>query len=78
METIEKVISILSEQLGMDEYEINGNSDFVNDLGMDSLDTVEIIMAVEKAFNLTIQDNEVEGIRTVNDLVKKIEEKLAQ
>ena len=78
METIEKVISILSEQLGMDEYEINGNSDFVNDLGMDSLDTVEIIMAVEKEFNLTIQDNEVDGIRTVNDLVKKIEEKLAQ
>lgn len=78
MKTIENVIKILSEKLGIDESEINGESNLLDDLGMDSLDMVEVIMAMEKEFEINMSDEELVGIKTVNDLVKKIEEKVAQ
>lgn len=73
MEMRERIINVLSEQLGVDKSEISDESNLVNDLGADSLDVVEIIMALEKEFDLTIPDSEVDGIKTVGDLVKKAE-----
>lgn len=78
MKTIENVIKILSEKLGIDESEINGESNLLDDLGMDSLDMVEVIMAMEREFEINMSDEELVGIKTVDDLVKKIEEKMAQ
>ena len=73
MEMRERIINVLSEQLGVNKSEISDESNLVNDLGADSLDVVEIIMALEKEFDLTIPDSEVDGIKTVGDLVKKAE-----
>ena len=74
-EIYEIVKEILVQTLGIDENKISEKSNFVDDLGADSLDSVEIIMAVEEKFNICCPDNEAEGIKTVKDLVKYIEEK---
>ena len=73
METKERIINLLSEKLGYDKTEIKESQDFVSDLGTDSLDMVEIVMGVEQEFGLTIDDKEIEGIKTVGDLIKKVE-----
>lgn len=65
----DKVKNIISEQLGIDEEEINMESSFVDDLGADSLDIVELIMALETEFDLEIPDEEAEKIGTVSDVV---------
>ena len=75
METKERVLNILDEQLGIPATEIKENNLLIEDLGMDSLDVVEIIMSVETEFGLKIDDNEAATIRTVKDLIDKIEEK---
>ena len=72
---LEKVRSIVSEQLSVDTGEVKTESNFQNDLGADSLDTVELVMALEEAFNIEIPDEAAEGIATVGDAVKYIEEK---
>ncbi len=72
---LEKVRSIVAEQLSVEEGEIKPDSNFQNDLGADSLDTVELVMALEEAFNIEIPDEAAEGIATVGDAVKYIEEK---
>jgi len=69
-----KVISIIVDKLGVDESEITMESSFTNDLGADSLDTVELIMEFEKEFNIAIPDDQAENIGTVGDAVKYIEE----
>ena len=74
METKEQIISILADKLGYEKSEINENQDFINDLGTDSLDIVEIIIEVEKKFGLKIEDEEVDEIKTVGDLIQKVEE----
>jgi acyl carrier protein len=63
----EKVKQIIVEQLGVDEAEVTQNASFVDDLGADSLDTVELVMAFEEAFEIEIPDEDAEKIRTVQD-----------
>ena len=74
-EILEKVCSIVSEQLSVESGEVKSDSNFQNDLGADSLDTVELVMALEEAFDIEIPDEAAEGIATVGDAVKFIEEK---
>ena len=68
----ERVKQIIVEQLGVDEGEVTPNASFVDDLGADSLDTVELVMAFEEAFDIEIPDEEAEKIRTVKDAVDYI------
>ncbi len=68
----EKVKQIIVEQLGVDEAEVTTNASFVDDLGADSLDTVELVMAFEEAFDIEIPDEDAEKIRTVQDAVTYI------
>ena len=68
----EKVKQIIVEQLGVDEAEVTNNASFVDDLGADSLDTVELVMAFEEAFEIEIPDEDAEKIRTVQDAVDYI------
>ena len=65
----ERVKQIIVEQLGVDEAEVTPNASFVDDLGADSLDTVELVMAFEEAFEIEIPDEDAEKIRTVKDAV---------
>ena len=74
---LEKVRSIVAEQLSVDSGEVKPESNFKNDLGADSLDTVELVMALEEAFDIEIPDEAAEGITTVGDAVKYIEDKQA-
>jgi acyl carrier protein len=69
----EKVKQIVVEQLGVDDTEVAGNASFVDDLGADSLDQVELVMAFEEAFDLEIPDEDAEKIRTVQDAIDYIE-----
>ena len=71
----EKVKQIIVEQLGVDEGEVTQNASFVDDLGADSLDTVELVMAFEEAFDLDIPDEDAEKIKTVKDAIDYIEAK---
>ena len=73
----EKIKQIVSEQLGVDEAEVIPTASFVDDLGADSLDTVELVMAFEEAFEIEIPDEEAEKIRTVQDAVAYVEKKVA-
>ena len=73
MENVEqRVKKIVAEQLGVNESEIKSESSFVDDLGADSLDTVELVMALEEEFETEIPDEEAEKIKTVNDVVEYI------
>ena len=63
----ERVKQIIVEQLGVEESEVTPNASFVDDLGADSLDTVELVMAFEEAFEIEIPDEDAEKIRTVKD-----------
>ncbi|MFN7299886.1 MAG: acyl carrier protein [Bacteroidia bacterium] len=69
-----KVKSIIVDKLGVEESEVNMEASFTNDLGADSLDTVELIMEFEKEFNIAIPDDQAEKIQTVGEAVKYIEE----
>ena len=73
----EKVSSIVAEQLSVDAAEVKSDANFQNDLGADSLDTVELVMALEEAFDIEIPDEAAEQIATVGDAVKYIQEKQA-
>lgn len=68
-----KVVEIIKDRLNVAEKDIELTSSFANDLGADSLDTVELIMEFEKAFNLTIPDADAESIKTVGDAISYIE-----
>lgn len=76
MSTFEKVQSIIVEQLGVEEDEVTEGASFVDDLGADSLDLVELVMAFEESFDTTIPDDEAEKIRTVDDAVKFIDSRM--
>ena len=71
-----KVKDIISEQLGVKKEEIKQESSFIDDLGADSLDTVEVVMALEEEFGIEIPDEDAEKITTVGQAVKYIEDKL--
>ena len=72
MAVAEKVKSIIVEQLGVDEEEVTLDASFTEDLGADSLDIVELVMAFEEAFEIEIPDEDAEKIRTVKDAVDYI------
>jgi acyl carrier protein len=72
--TFEKVKKIIVDQLGVDEAEVTMEASITDDLGADSLDQVELVMAFETEFNIDIPDEEAEKIKTVGDAVRKIEE----
>jgi acyl carrier protein len=69
-----RVKSIIVDKLGVDENEVTPEASFTNDLGADSLDTVELIMEFEKEFNIAIPDDQAENIGTVGDAIKYIED----
>ncbi|HHT9110062.1 MAG TPA: acyl carrier protein [Candidatus Brocadiaceae bacterium] len=69
-----KVKEIISKQLGVKAEDVKKETSFINDLGADSLDTVELIMEFEDAFDINIPDEEAEKIRTVGDAIKYIED----
>lgn len=70
-----KIKSIIVDKLGVDESEVVAEANFTNDLGADSLDTVELIMEFEKEFDMSIPDEDAENIATVGDAIKYISEK---
>ena len=71
---LERVIEIVSEQMGVDKSQVNNETSFVNDLGADSLDQVELVMLFEDEFKLEIPDEDAEKIQTIGDAVKYIGE----
>ena len=68
-----RVVSIIVDKLGVDEKEVTAEASFTNDLGADSLDTVELIMEFEKEFNIAIPDDQAEKIATVGDAINYIQ-----
>ena len=75
-DTEAKVKSIIVDKLGVDESEVVNEANFTNDLGADSLDTVELIMEFEKEFDISIPDEDAENIATVGDAVSYLNEKV--
>jgi acyl carrier protein len=73
--SVEKVKQIISEQLGVDEGEVTPSASFLDDLGADSLDQVELVMALEEAFDVEIPDEDAEKIRTVQDAIDYIDKR---
>ena len=69
----ERVIDIVGEQLGVNKEQINNETSFVNDLGADSLDTVELVMELEEEFDINIPDDAAEKIQTVGQAIAYIE-----
>jgi len=72
----EKIKTIIAEQLGVKPEEVTPQASFVEDLGADSLDTVELVMALEEEFGIEIPDEDAEKMSTVSDAIKYIEEKV--
>ena len=75
-EIVKQVKAIIVDKLGVEESEVTESANFTNDLGADSLDTVELLMEFERVFNIKIPDEETSGIATVGDAIKKVAEKL--
>ena len=78
MSIAQKVKQIIVEQLGVDEAQVDETASFVEDLGADSLDIVELVMAFEEAFDIDIPDEDAEKITTVKDAITYIENKSAK
>ena len=72
---LEQIKKILAEQFSMSEDDINMDTSFTEDIGADSLDLVELVMALEQEFDIEIDDEEVEKIKTVGDAVRYIKDK---
>ena len=72
---LDKIKSIVVDQLGVDEDQVTEDASFVDDLGADSLDTVELIMAFEEEFDIEIPDEDAQKIKTVKDVIEYIEPK---
>ena len=70
MESMDRIKKIIAGQLGIDENKIRENSSFVDDLGAESLDIVELIIAFEEEFGIEIQDKDADRIKTVGDVIK--------
>ncbi|MCK4248731.1 MAG: acyl carrier protein [Candidatus Omnitrophica bacterium] len=75
MATVDEVKAIIVEQLGVKAEEVTPEASFIDDLGADSLDTVELVMALEEKFGVEIPDEDAEKIATVGDAIKYIEER---
>ncbi len=77
-EIVKKVKDIIVDKLGVEESEVTETANFTNDLGADSLDTVELLMEFERVFGIKIHDDETSSIATVKDAIDKIQEKLSE
>ena len=77
-EIVSKVKAIIVDKLGVEPSEVTETANFTNDLGADSLDTVELLMDFEKVFGVKIPDEETSGIATVKDAIDKVAEKLGK
>jgi len=75
---VEKVKDIIVEELGVEREKLTDGASFMEDLGADSLDTVELVMAFEKEFDIDIPDEEAEKLRTVGDALKYLQDKLGK
>ena len=73
---VEKVKDIIAEELGVEREKLTNEASFMEDLGADSLDTVELVMAFEKEFDIDIPDEEAEKLKTVGDALKYLQEKM--
>ena len=71
----ERVRKIVVEHLGVDESKVTENASFIDDLGADSLDTVELVMAFEEEFSVEVPDEDAEKLQTVGDVIRYIEER---
>lgn len=76
MDLIDQIKKIIVEQLGVDESEVTPDAHFIDDLGADSLDTVELILSFEETFNISIPDEEAEKLETVGKALEYLEEKI--
>ena len=76
-EIVKQVKAIIVDKLGVEESEVTESANFTNDLGADSLDTVELLMEFERVFGIKIPDEETSTIATVTDAIDKVKEKLA-
>ena len=76
-EIVKQVKAIIVDKLGVEESEVTETANFTNDLGADSLDTVELLMEFERVFGIKIPDEETVTIATVKDAIDKVKEKLA-
>ena len=76
-EIVKQVKAIIVDKLGVKESEVTESANFTNDLGADSLDTVELLMEFERVFGIKIPDEETSTIATVKDAIDKVKEKLA-
>ena len=77
-EVVKQVKAIIVDKLGVEESEVTETANFTNDLGADSLDTVELLMEFERVFDVKIPDEDAGGIATVADAIKYVEAKLAE
>lgn len=77
-EIVKKVNDIIVDKLGVEPSEVTETANFTNDLGADSLDTVELLMEFERVFGIKIPDDETSNIATVADAIAKVEEKLGE
>lgn len=78
MDIFEQVKKILCDQLDLDEEQVTEDSEVIDDLGADSLDIVDLVMTLEEEFDTEIPDEDIENLRTVDDIVKYIEERSAE
>ena len=77
-EILNEIVPIIAEKLGVDPSEVTMEASFTNDLGADSLDTVELLMEFERVFGIKIPDEETSGIATVGDAIAKVAEKIGE
>ena len=77
-EIVKQVKAIIVDKLGVEESEVTETANFTNDLGADSLDTVELLMEFEKVFGIKIPDEETSGIQSVADAIAKVTEKIGE
>ncbi len=75
--TIERIRNLICEQLGVDRAEVQPGANILDDLGADSLDVVELVMAIEEAFDIEVSDDEAEGLVTIGDVERYVSEKVA-